>query len=186
MSVTRIASRYAKSLIDLASEQGKLERVLKDIEVFQEASKNRDLYLLLKSPIINTTKKAQIFKALFGEKFDEMTMAFLNIILNKKRETHLPEITEEFIKQYRKLKDVSTVKLITATPVGDATLEGIKDKLTASASTGSNIELVTAVDPAILGGFVLEFDDKRYDASIAHKLEKLRKEFTKNEFVKNM
>ncbi len=186
MSVTRIASRYAKSLLDLASEQGKLDRVLQDIKVFQEASKNRDLYLLLKSPIINTTKKVQIFKALFGEQFDETSMAFLNIILNKNRETHLPEIADEFISQYRRLKEIATVKLITATPIGDDTLENIKGKLTASGAMSKNIELVTAVDSSIVGGFVLEFDDKRYDASVAHKLEKLRKEFTKNEFVRDI
>ena len=185
MSVTRIASRYAKSLIDLAVEQNKLERVLKDIESFQTAVKNRDLYLLIKSPIINTSKKLQIFKTLFAENFDELSMAFFTIILNKKREAHLPEIANSFIAQYRNIKEISTVKLVTATPIGEATLAGIKDKLLASKATSANIEISTSVDPSILGGFVLEFDNQRYDASIAHKLEQLKKEFTKNEYVKS-
>jgi F-type H+-transporting ATPase subunit delta len=76
MSVIRIASRYAKSLIDLAVEQDKLERVLEDVKTFQKAVSNREFYLLLKSPIINATKKQQIFKALFGDKFDENDQRF--------------------------------------------------------------------------------------------------------------
>ncbi|MCK6630716.1 MAG: F0F1 ATP synthase subunit delta, partial [Anaerolineae bacterium] len=52
MSVIRIATRYAKSLIDLAIEQGKLEEVFADINMLKAATKNRDLYLLLKSPIV--------------------------------------------------------------------------------------------------------------------------------------
>ena len=77
------------------------------------------------------------------------------------------------------------MKLVTATPIGEATLAGIKDKLLASKATSANIEITTSVDPSILGGFVLEFDNQRYDASIAHKLEQLKKEFTKNEYVKS-
>jgi len=53
MSVKRIASRYAKSLLDLAKEQNNLEPVFKDMTTLQESVKNRDLYLMLKSPIIN-------------------------------------------------------------------------------------------------------------------------------------
>ena len=60
MSVVRIASRYAKSLIDLAVERGQLEEVLGDIQSFQKAAENRDLYLLMKSPIINVSKKQQV------------------------------------------------------------------------------------------------------------------------------
>lgn len=185
MSVTRIAARYAKSLIDLAGEQNKLERVLKDVEHFHEAAKNKDLYLLMKSPIINTTKKIQIFKALFSENFDELSMAFFNIILNKKRESFLPEIADEFINQYRKIKEISTVTLVTAAPISDDTLTGIKEKLLSSTATSKHIEIVSSVDPSILGGFVLEFDNQRYDASVVHKLEQLKKEFTKNDFVKS-
>ncbi|MEM9822015.1 MAG: ATP synthase F1 subunit delta [Bacteroidota bacterium] len=185
MSVTRVAPRYAKSLIDLAAEQNKLERVLEDIERFKEAAKNRDLYLLIKSPIINTTKKVQIFKQLFAEDFDELSMAFFNIILNKKRESFLIGIADEFIRQYRSLKEISTVKLVTATPIGESTLAGIKEKLLASTATGRHVEIVSSVDPSIIGGFVLEFDSQRYDASVAHKLETLKKEFTKNDFVKS-
>lgn len=125
MSVTRIASRYAKSLIDLAVEQGKLERVLEDIKSFQRAADNREFYVLLKSPIINATKKQQIFNALFEGKFDKMTSAFIKIILNKGREAYLPEIADEFVNQYKEIKHISTVKLTTAVPLAAETISRI-------------------------------------------------------------
>jgi len=185
MSVIRIASRYAKSLIDLAVEQDKLERVLEDIKSFKKAVDNRDFYLLLKSPIINATKKQQIFNELFEGSFDVMTSAFLKIILTKGREAYLPEIADEFINQYKEIKHISTVKLITAAPLGAETVSRIKQKLVASTATEAHVELITKVDPDILGGFVIEFDDKLYDSSVMHNLELLRKEFANNEYVKN-
>ena len=184
MSVSRIATRYAKSLIDLSDEQGKLERILEDIKSFQEAVENRDFYMMLKSPIINITKKKQIFDAVFGEKFDEMTMAFIKIVLTKNREAALPEIADEFMIQYKAIKSVSTVKLTTATPMTDEALEKIKERFLDSSSTRKSIEIISAVNPDLLGGYVIEFDDKLYHASVAHKLSLLRKEFTKNEYVK--
>ena len=54
---TRVAGRYAKSLIDLASERGNLQSVVGDMEHLNQAMKNRDLYLMLRSPIINSDKK---------------------------------------------------------------------------------------------------------------------------------
>lgn len=186
MSIARIASRYAKSLIDLSVEQNKLERVLKDVEQFQKATKNRDFFVLLKSPIINRGKKAQIFKVLFEEDFDEMTMAYLNIILNKGREAQLAEITAEFVAQYKKIEHVSTVKLTTAKKLDESAVAKIKAQLEASVATDDNIDMETRVDPEIIGGFVIEFDDRLYDASVAHKLEQLRKEFGKNDFIKTL
>ena len=98
--------------------------------------------------------------------------------MRKGRESYLPEIAEEFITQYRALKQISTVKVTTATPMSEAGLEAIKAQLKGSNSTAANIEIETAVNPDIIGGFVIEFDDKLYDASVAHKLAKLKKEFS--------
>jgi F-type H+-transporting ATPase subunit delta len=186
MSVIRIASRYAKSLIDLAQEQGKLERVLEDVQAFQEASKQRDFYLLLKSPIVNPGKKGSILKEIFEGKFDELSMAFINIVLRKGREGYLTDIANEFVNQYKSLKHISTVKLTTASPVSDAALEAIKKQLQGSVRTEANIEIETAVDPDLIGGFVIEFDDKLYDASVAYKLNQLKKQFSGNQYVKEM
>ncbi len=178
MSVAKLAGRYAKSLIDLAQEQGKLETVLGDIQAFKAANENRDMYMMLKSPIINPTKKRSIIQAIFGESFDEMTMAFTNIVLTKGREQYLPEICEEFINQYRGIKNIISATVVSATPLKEETLEKIKDKIRSEMAQGSTVEIETRIDASLLGGFVIEIGDSLYDASVATRLNKLRKEFT--------
>lgn len=187
MSSIRIASRYAKSLIDLAKEQNNLERVLEDMKYFQSVTQeNRDFYQLLKSPIISKSKKGNIFKEIFGERFDKTSNGFLDIILRKGRESYLPEIVDQFMDQYKAMNSISTIKLTTATAMSDEVVEKIKAKLQGSSSTASNIEIETKVNPDLIGGFVIEFQDKLFDSSVAHKLAKLRKEFAKNDHLKNL
>lgn len=186
MSVTRIASRYAKSLIDLANERGELETVVEDMRQFKEATDNRDLFLMLKSPIINGAKKQQVFEALFKGKLSELVYSFLMIVVKKGREMHLPEMGVEFMEQYKKLKHITTVKLITATALSAETISKIKQRLVASEATDDHVELEIEVNPDILGGFVLDFGDQLYDASVAHQLEALKKEFTKTDYINAM
>ena len=179
MSVSRIAGRYAKSLLDLAQEQGKLDTILGDVQSFKEATTNRDLLLMLKSPIINTDKKRSVVSAIFGDRLDQLTNAFIDIIMRQGREEYLPEICDEFVNQYRGLKNITSAKVTSAVALNDATLTKIKNKIMSEMANGaSEVEVVTKVDPSLIGGFVIEVGDKLYDASVAHKLGKLRKEFS--------
>ena len=185
MSVKRIATRYAKSLLDLSVEQNKVERVLEDIQAFNKVAKLRDFYLMIKSPIIKPDKKKKILESIFSGKFDELTMAFLNIVLRKGRESNLPEICTEFTEQYKELKEITTVKVTSAVPLTEAALEQIKTKLAKSDATRANIELETEVDKDLIGGFKLEFGDKLYDASVRYQLNLLGKELAGNKYLKN-
>src|SRR5258706_645005 len=136
----RIASRYAKSLIDLAIEQGKLDIVLEDINAFVEATKNRDFVLLLKSPIVKSDKKEKVLDAIFKGKIDVLTSSFLQIIVRKGRESQLAEIAQEFINQYREIKGISTVNIVSAEPLTEETLNLIRQKLLSSKLTHQNIQ----------------------------------------------
>jgi F-type H+-transporting ATPase subunit delta len=187
MSVnTRVADRYAKSLIDLATEENKLEKILSDIEIFKASLQSRDLYLMLKSPIIHADKKNSILNLLFKDKFDAMTMGFVEICTRKGREDILPEIVEQFLVQYNIMKKISRVLITTATPIDEATLTEIKEKLLKSTSTGDSLEITTKIDPSIIGGYTVEMDNKLYDASVAHKLENLKKQFSSNLYEKKL
>ena len=178
MSVQRIASRYAKSLIDLADEQGNLERVFEDILHFKQVCDVRDFYLLMKSPIVKASTKRKIFHRLFGEQYDKLTLAFFDIILRKGREAFLPEIANEFVEQYRDIKQISVVHLTTAVDLPEEQKEEFRKAIAAAGVTYPNIELDAEVDPEIMGGFVIEFDDKLYDASVAKQLAELKKQFS--------
>ena len=183
MSVYRVASRYAKSLIDLAQEQNKLERVLDDIKSFRDILKNRDLYMLFKSPIIHADKKRKVVNTIFEKTYDELTLAFLRILIDKGREAYLPEVADEFIHQYKVIKHISTVKLITASPLSEEAVKMIHDRLEESTETDQKVEIITEVQPDLIGGFIIQFDDKVYDASVGHKLEKMKKDFADNLYI---
>ncbi len=184
MSVTRIATRYAKSLLDLATEQGKLELVHDDMKMLNNASKQRDLQIFLKSPVIHADKKIATFKAIFGGKMDELTLTYMSLLATKGREGYLQDISNEFINQYKTIKQITTVKVTTATPMSDELLNDLSAKLIGSGATTANLDIQTAVNPELIGGFVLEFDNKRYDASVSHKLEELKTQFSKNLYIK--
>jgi F-type H+-transporting ATPase subunit delta len=182
MSSFSIASRYAKSLIDLAVEQGKLDIVLQDIEAFVKATENRDFALLLKSPLVKSDKKEKILDAIFEGKMDKLTGSFLHIVVRKGREAQLADIAREFINQYREIKGISIVNVVSTEPLTEATLASIRKKLVDSKLTHSNIQFNTSIDLNLIGGFVISFEDKLYDASVAHQLDELRKQFTSKEY----
>ena len=183
MSVQRIAARYAKSLIDLAQEQHKLERIREDIEAFQEITKNRDFKMLLKSPIIHPAKKQEVVNAVLKGRFDEMTQAFMRILISKGREMYLPEVAAEFLHQYKHIKGITEVKVTTAVPLSEELLVQVRRRLTQEGLTEQQVELQPRIDPDIIGGFILEFNGNLYDASVATKLDELKKSFTGNLYI---
>jgi F-type H+-transporting ATPase subunit delta len=184
MSSYRIASRYAKSLIDLALEQDKLDRILEDVTVLSEVCQLRDVTLLLKSPIVKADRKAKVFDAIFSGKIDPLTHSFLEIILRKGREALLGEIAQEFINQYRAIKGISIVEVVSAESLSPETLDSIRKKLVESKLTRGNIQFTTSVNKDLIGGFVISFEDKLYDASVRHQLDLLRRQFTSKEYQK--
>jgi F-type H+-transporting ATPase subunit delta len=109
-----------------------------------------------------------------------MTKSFFELIIRKGRESLLPEIGEMFNSQYRDFKSISTVTLRTAISLEEDAIEAIRKKLKSSTETKENIELNVVVDPTLIGGFAIEFQDKQYNSSIAYKLGQMRKQFSSN------
>ncbi|MBW8686578.1 ATP synthase F1 subunit delta [Chitinophaga rhizophila] len=182
MQNPRLASRYAKSLVDLSSEKGQLEAVNADMQFMQQLSKsNPDVVALLKSPIVKPDKKQQILSAIFDGKVNTITAAFIKLLVAKGREGNLPEIAQEFSKQYDVLKNISKVKITTAVPMDAAVLEVIKNKV--QAGTDKKIALEAAVNPELIGGFVLESNNTLFDASVLRDLNDIKKQFAENIYV---
>ncbi len=174
MSEIKIASRYAKSLLILAQEKGSLEAVNTDIRSFIEVcSQNSNLVNVLNSPIIFSDKKQTIINSIF-QSFNSITKAFFNLVIRKRREIFLVSIAEQFVNEYNKLKGIAKAQVTTAFAVSPNILADIKSQI--EKTTGKNVELSTKVNPAIIGGLVIQFEDTLFDASIAKKLNKIKKE----------
>ena len=183
--MSRVSARYAKALIDLSVERGQLEKVYEDIQGFIKVAENRDFANMLQSPIVKADKKQSIFNVIFGDKVEATTKAFFDIIIKKGRESELSDIATAFVGQYKAIKNISTVTLTTATPASDDMVAAIKAKLEVSGEISGGVDLQTEVDADLVGGFVLKFGDKLYDASVANQLKQLKKEFSKNAYIKN-
>lgn len=179
----RLATRYAKSLIDLSVEKGQLEEVYADMQWLQAVCKsNLDFVSLLRSPVITGDKKIKILEAVSGGKLSKLTTAFNALLIHKSRESNLPEIATAFITQYKEYKNIHTIKLTTAGPASDNIKNAIVEQVK---KTGGfdNIELEEKVDENIIGGFVLQIGDKLIDASIAYDLKVIAKQFENNDFI---
>ncbi len=184
MSITRIATRYAKALLSLAAERNEVEAVYQDMQQLQQATKNRDLYLLLKGPICSTDKKKSIIRALFEGKMSQLTLLYLDFLIDKGRAAYIVEIAKEVEQQYKALKHITSVRLVSAIPLSEDTVALIKQRILQSGLTTENIEITTAIDPSLIGGFILEFEDKRYNATVSRRLAELKAGFIKNHYLR--
>jgi F-type H+-transporting ATPase subunit delta len=179
----RLASRYAKSVLDLAIEKGQLEEVYADMQYLQLLNNSsREFLNLLRSPIVASDKKQMAVDAVTAGKISVITTSFTRLLITKGREGELPEIITAFISQYKEFKGIHTVKLTTASPISDE----VKNSLVAQVrktSNMENIELEIKVDPKLIGGFVLQAGDKLVDASIATDLKEIARDFENNDFI---
>ena len=171
MQNPRLATRYAKSLLDLAVERNSVEDTLKDMQLLNSiCEQSHDFVVMLRSPVIPGDKKLNVVRLLLeGRNVSQLTQVFVNLLVAKGRESNLPEIATAFQEQYNTLKNIRTVKLTTAAAMTDGTMNSIKAKI-AGFMPADSIELKTMVDDSLIGGFVIEVEDKLYDASIKKSL----------------
>ncbi|WP_304066471.1 ATP synthase F1 subunit delta [Pedobacter glucosidilyticus] len=176
MSEIKVASRYAKSLIDLAKEQNALEQVKGDMQLFVDTVKaSTELQAVLKNPIIPIGKKNSILVAIFGDKVHATTKAFLKIVIDKARAEVLFGTAKEFLNQYNQYKNIVTAKVTSAIALSDTAKADIIAKV--KEVTGGEVRLNATIDESLIGGFVLTVGDKQFDASISSKLNQLKKDF---------
>ena len=176
-----VASRYAKSLLDLSVEKGQLEAVYADMLQVKDVCENsREFINFLNSPLIKSDKKISTMKAVFDGKFNSITSGFLTIVASKRRESVIPEMATSFIEQYKTHKNILTAVITSASGLDADTrqkaLELVKSQL------NGEVELVEKIDNNIIGGFVLKIGDKQLDKSVARQLSNLKKELTNKAF----
>lgn len=182
MSELRVASRYAKSLIDLAIERNELEQVFNDIKSFLAATKaSSELVAVLKNPIVPIDKKGKILSGLFAGKVSKTVESFFEIVVNKGRAEVLYGTAKEFVNQYNEKKGILKARVSSASALTESAEKEIVSIV--EQATGKKVELIKTVDPNLIGGFVLTVGDKQFDTSIAKSLNNLKKSFSSNTVV---
>jgi len=182
MSNHRVASRYAKSLLELAVEKGQLEEVHADFKALEAMGKSsRDLVLLLSNPVITSDKKLKVLQALFAKGSSNLTSTFFEIVSRKNRESVLMDIAREVVVLYNQYKSIQVAELTTPIAIDKSQKSKFVD-LVKEISGRKEVELVEKINPELIGGFVLKVNDRQLDESLSSKLKALKHQFSENHY----
>jgi len=176
MKNPRVARRYAQALMSVAEEQDSVEEVAADLAMMERTlAASRELRLLLVSPVVFEAKKAAVMKALFGGKTSVVVSTFVDLLIDKHRESILREVIEQFLGLRDELRGIMTVDVTTVTPMERKQEESLAQEL--GKRTGKTIKFRVKEDPLIKGGLVVKIGDTVLDASVRRQLERLRERF---------
>jgi F-type H+-transporting ATPase subunit delta len=177
MKSSKSAGRYAQALLDLSIEKGNLESVAADMKFFATVCQdNRDLELMLESPIVKADKKIAVLTAVFDQ-FDAVTKSFMQLIVKNGREGILPQIAASFEGILKAHKGIIPVTLISAKKLDGSVKDSILAKVQGMAK--GTLEVTEEIDESLIGGFMVRMGDHQIDASVSSQLGKLKQRLTK-------
>jgi F-type H+-transporting ATPase subunit delta len=168
-----IARVYARSLFEVAKEQGKLDVVREQVGQFADAlNANRELSIFFFSPYFNTAeKKDGLGRVLEGA--DPVVENFLAVLIENHRMPAIFRLRREFEVLWEQENQLLPVTITSAVALDEATVKSIGDAI--GRQTGQRVELTSQVDPDVLGGLVVRVGNSILDASIRNRLENLRR-----------
>ncbi|NJN25991.1 MAG: ATP synthase F1 subunit delta [Cyclobacteriaceae bacterium] len=175
MSDFKVASRYARSVFDLAVELQKVGNIYRDMQLVQRVSaENRKLVTLLNNPIIRYDFKLRVLTRIFEKHVDPLTIKFFNLIARKNRASVLPEVSRVFLDLYDEHMGIVRASVTSAVALTDQIKKEFEELV--AKETGKKVEMETTIDESMLGGYVLRVGDKQIDDSLKTKLNNLRRE----------
>lgn len=174
--MSRAAIRYAKAIIENAVSNGRADAVNQDMKLINETvNSSEELKLFLVSPVVKPEAKYDALSEIFASVQNDTKGLFLLLKENKRFEI-LGEIAKQYNAQYDELNGIEVAKVTTAFPI----TPDLEAKVLAKIKEFSNkkITLINTVDPTIIGGFILRIGDQQYNASVANRLQQLKREFS--------
>ena len=164
---------YADALFSSAVEENCLEEVKADLEGLYEAFKgNTEFFGMMDAPTFEKEEKTKILKETFEGKTEKLLYNFICLLCDKKRTSLFLKISESFFESYRDYHGFLEVNAVSAVALSEEQKEKLREKL--SALTGKKILLKTQVEPSVIGGIILRYDNKEIDGSVQKKLDSLR------------
>lgn len=176
MASTRAAIRYAKAILDLANSKGVAEAVNNDMKSIASAIEtNTELSTFIQNPTTKVEVKESALLEVFAD-VNGVTKGLFHLLFENKRFEILEAIALEYKNLFDESNGVEVAKVTTAIPM-DAALEA---KVLAKVATLSDkkITIENIVDPSIIGGFILRIGDQQYNASVANRLQVLKRELS--------
>ena len=174
MNNGKISIRYAKALLSSAKEAKVEEQVYSEMTTLDSAfAQIQLLKQAMTNPTLTKEDKIKLLNSVFNNKASKLTQGFINLVVENGREDYFHRIALSFQELYRKDKNIVVTHLTTAIELD----EPLKKKIINSVEEQENskVELRTEINPDIIGGYILDIDGKRLDASIVRQLSKLYK-----------
>ncbi|MDI5894086.1 ATP synthase F1 subunit delta [Flavobacterium algoritolerans] len=176
MASTRAAIRYAKAILDLANSKGVAEVVNNDMKLIASTiSSNLELSTFIQNPTTKVEVKEKALLEVFAG-INGVTQGLFHLLFENKRFEILEAIAIEYSKLSDIMNGIEVAQVTTAIPM-DAALEA---QVLAKIATLSDkkITIENIVDASIIGGFILRIGDKQYNASVANRLQVLKRELS--------
>jgi F-type H+-transporting ATPase subunit delta len=169
-----VAARYGSALYELADESGAIDTVAADLNALQamvEASD--DFRRFIKSPIISRTEQVKGIAAV-GEKaqLSALTRQFLGLVATNRRLSVLPAMVKSFREILAARRGQATAEVTSAAPLSESQIGALAATL--GKTVGRNVDVVTKIDPSILGGLIVRIGSRMVDSSIKSKLQRLK------------
>jgi F-type H+-transporting ATPase subunit delta len=180
MDQSKINVRYAKAFFTLAKEKDLTTELRKDAGLIADVCKtSSDFNLLLNSPVVKTTAKVKAIRSIFDGRVNVLSVNFLVLITENKREKYIPGIFRNLEDLYRQEEGIKTAVVTSSQLLNDSILLQVKQIL--EKEFKSKVELSQKVNAEIIGGFVLRVGDQQYDASISAQLKKIKEQLLQTE-----
>ena len=178
MAQTRVAIRYAKAVLSLANEQNSASKLNDDMKsIVNAVAESKDLSDMLQSPVIHSKVKKATLLEVFPN-MNKLSVKLIDLLVENKRIDIIDVVAQKINMLFDESQGTQIAKVTTAIPLTKE-LEA-KVLIKVKELTGNDAEVQNTVDESILGGFILRVGDIQYNASIANKLDKLKREFTLN------
>lgn len=171
---SRAAIRYAKALYEIADEENLINEIFNDMIRINKLNRDSsDFKNLLSNSIIDNFDKKKAISSLL-EKNNSITEKLLDLLIHNKRVAIISDIANSFIQLYNKNNNIKEAIVITASPIDKDLEKKILSQIKIPAA--KSINLINRVDSSIIGGFIIRYDGKEYNASIKQNLKNLKTE----------
>ena len=169
MDIGVISVRYARALLKSATDAKIEDAVYAEMQQLTKSYVEvPQLRFTIDNPMLSKEKKETLLLTAVGKKVSALTKTFIQLVLKEDRESVMQFIANSYVTLYRQQKNVIRGRLITAAAVSAATEQKMRQMV--ESKTNGTVEFETEVNPDIIGGFILEYDTYRMDASVKTKL----------------
>jgi F-type H+-transporting ATPase subunit delta len=177
MNQSKIAIRYARAVFQTSVEAGTLDKVKEDFGMLDHFIRTDEVFkYLLSSPLVSSHQKNTVFINSFGQHFSPVSIEFLKLLSRNRRELHLDAVIRHFNELYMKYKGLLSVEVHSVSSVSEELKKKIREVV--QERFHKQVQFKEFINPELIGGFIMQVEDLRYDASVSSQLKNMKDKLT--------